>query len=584
MKRRLYVLAPFILQTWAASALAANAVVNIKTNGGLCLDDLGWSTALAAPIGQFTCNGYQNQKFDATVAANGNLILANQFSGQCMDVNGASSADGAPLIQFNCSGGANQSFRAVARSSGKYQIVAVHSGKCLGVSNINNGTQPTQSTCNGSAGQDFSIQVLSGSLPLTVPSPTTSPSPVLAANLLNVQSPAQNATVSGTVQIKGQAGSQWLTVAGFDASDTSIKVASDVKPAGGAFALSLDTTKLPNGQKKVALIAFSVASGQSGGTRVQFDLSLNVQNGVTLPNPSPTVAASGMIVGACAYVTNDFKRIAATGIKALRMDHPDASTIELARTFGIEVLPIADYGYSDLSATGNWLAPPTQANLATWARRMVDTYRNMKNPPKVIEVWNEPWNSGFWDNKTPDAAFYLEIVKAFAKEAWAQWPTVKLLVSADQQGIGYRTKLLAADKTGILRDPRVLPTTHNYVEGRTPTQKTGTPCDWDLDRYECAYQDFKAHGHPDPQVWITEFGWETVTPAPSIAYYGTVTEQTQADYTIQALEIFRKSGHVAAAYGFMYRTGENWAYNWLRPDNSDKPVVGAIKAYLSTQR
>src|SRR6185503_2252690 len=100
----------------------------------------------------------------------------------------------------------------------------------------------------------------------------------------------------------------------------------------------------------------------------------------------------------------------------------------------------------------------------------------MQNPPRVIEVWNEPWLTGFWQ-PGPDAPAYLELVKAFAAEAWAVWPDVRLLVSADQ-GDGkyeFRKALLAADTGGFLNDARISPTTHDYVEGRTPTEVTGTP-------------------------------------------------------------------------------------------------------------
>jgi hypothetical protein len=213
---------------------------------------------------------------------------------------------------------------------------------------------------------------------------------------------------------------------------------------------------------------------------------------------------------------------------------------------------------------------------------MVDVWRSMTAPPPVIEVWNEPWLTGFW-LPGPDAAAYLELFKAFAAEAWAVWPNVTLLVSADygQGGYEFRKKLLEADTTGFLNDPRILPTTHNYVEGRSPTEVTGTPCAWDLDRFECAYADFKAHGHPDPQVWITEFGWESITPG-GRNDVTPVTEALQAQYITDALRIFHDSGKVARAFSFLYKRDDPWNYNWLRPDNSQKPVCNAVKTLIET--
>jgi hypothetical protein len=295
----------------------------------------------------------------------------------------------------------------------------------------------------------------------------------------------------------------------------------------------------------------------------------------------PSPAGFGDFTGVCAYATSDFAALKTLGIHNARMDRPSAALIETARTYGIEVLPIADYGFTDLSGQNDDKYPPLSENRATWAKRMVDLWRGMQAPPKVLEVWNEPWNTGFWKPQ-PDAAAYLELVKAFAKEAWAVWPTVTLLVSADTvyPDTPFRQTLLNADTSGFLKDPRILPTTHNYVEGRTPTQVTGDPCSYDLNRFDCAYDAFKAHGHPDPQVWVTEFGWEsdtaggtnTVTP---------VTESLQATYTTDALKLFRASGHVAKAFAFLFKSNDPWNYNWLRPDNSQKPVCQSVKTLIA---
>ncbi len=302
----------------------------------------------------------------------------------------------------------------------------------------------------------------------------------------------------------------------------------------------------------------------------------------TIGGPSPQPTGYGDFTGVCAYSTQDFAALQAIGIKNARMDRPTAAVIETARTYGIEVLPIADYGFTDLSGQNDDKYPPLPQNYAEWAQRMVDNWRSMQDPPKVLEVWNEPWNASFWKPQ-PDPAAYLELVKAFAKEAWAVWPNATLLVSADEvyPQQKWRDPLLQADTTGFLSDPRVLPTTHNYVEARTPTQVTSEPCSYDLNRFDCAYTAFKAHGHPDPQVWITEFGWDSAT-AGGTDTVATVSEELQATYTTDALRSFRSSGHVAKAFSFLYHRDDPWNYNWLRPDNSQKPVCASVKTLIAT--
>lgn len=90
----------------------------------------------------------------------------------------------------------------------------------------------------------------------------------------------------------------------------------------------------------------------------------------------------------------------------------------------------------------------------------------------------------------------------------------------------------------------------------------------------------------DPQIWITEFGWES-TPLANTneeANFGTVSRELQASYTVQAYETFRASGRVAGAFSFVYRIApdnrHNWTFNWVDPEAKDKPVVDAMRQYL----
>jgi hypothetical protein len=281
-------------------------------------------------------------------------------------------------------------------------------------------------------------------------------------------------------------------------------------------------------------------------------------------------------IGVCAYRPTDLDLIASLGVKHVRMDNPSAATIDLARSKGLEVLPIADYNpWTDTrpaGASSDKYLPDTDAKRQLWAQRMVAQWAGMASPPKVLEVWNEPWLTGFSEDGI-NAASYLALVKAFAAEAWKVWPGATILVASDTMGTDsypWRQNLLAADTGQFLTDPRVLPTTHNYIEGRTPTQVTASPCAWDLDRYKCAYTDWKAHGHADPQVWVTEFGWES----------GVVGEANQAAYTRQAFQSFKSSGMVAAAFTFFLKSNDAWSYNWLRTDNTQKPVTAAVKEML----
>lgn len=387
-------------------------------------------------------------------------------------------------------------------------------------------------------------------------------------------SPVSNAMVQGKVQ---------LTLGGTGLVNVEIKrdqqtIATCVISNGGTSAsVELDATRFPNGTVTLAARGSDSPAGQPSTHDADAGpLVLRVDNPTRLPSYAE-------LTGVCAS-SSDFPKLQALGVRNARVDHPSAELIEEARRYGIEVLPIADDGFPDLSGENDQMFPPLPQNRAAWAKRLVDKWRTMQNPPRVFEVWNEPWLVNFW-KPMPDAVAYLQLVKAFAKEAWAVWPQATLLVSADhissRKNYIFIDELLKADTTGFLNDPRILPTTHNYVEARTPTERSPTPCAWDLDRFACAYDKFKAHGHPNPQVWVTEFGWESSTPGGTTSTT-TVSEQMQADYTRQALQLFRSSGKVARAYAFLFHENDPWNFNWLRPDNSQKPVCATVKQMIAT--
>lgn len=93
-------------------------------------------------------------------------------------------------------------------------------------------------------------------------------------------------------------------------------------------------------------------------------------------------------------------------------------------------------------------------------------------------------------------------------------------------------------------------------------------------------------GEGDKPMWLTEFGWNT-TPDPTngndFARY--VTEQQQAEYTMQAFEIGRSYDWMGVMFvwnlNFQVTTSgpndEKWGYGVLRRDWSPRPAFAALK-------
>jgi hypothetical protein len=290
----------------------------------------------------------------------------------------------------------------------------------------------------------------------------------------------------------------------------------------------------------------------------------------------------------------NYPAVKSLNILRVRSDMPNLSKFTAAKTNGIKILPILCYcEYGDLNGGHDGFSNDKYAPLAQyvgeWARRKLATLKANCGAeiPEAIEVWNEPEWTWAW-KPAPSASTYYKMVVETAKQAWAIWPNVKILVSSNPMYSDnlreWRTELLSYDTSKLLADPRIHPTTHNYCQTKPPTFR------WPTDdhkwgsfqtRYEDAYNDYKAHGHPDPKVWVTEFGWSTYprTGEPLVDQYPVTLEQ-QRDYTVEAIKIAAASGKVEKMYSFLYRSNEPWNYNWMYPDNTPKLVGAAVKAAL----
>ena len=73
--------------------------------------------------------------------------------------------------------------------------------------------------------------------------------------------------MSGTVTIAGTAGTGWSNLRAYNSAGAP--VSSDAAPAGGSYALTVDTTKLVNGTNALSVSAFSVPPAKPEALRPQ---------------------------------------------------------------------------------------------------------------------------------------------------------------------------------------------------------------------------------------------------------------------------------------------------------------------------
>ncbi|MFI1769239.1 RICIN domain-containing protein [Streptomyces sp. NPDC020800] len=146
----------FLLACATTSSAAPAAFWALEnSHSHLCLGVSGSSTAISAPVIQWSCDSGSEQQWNF-VAGSGldQYTLHNGNSGQCLAIGSSSTTVGAKAIQYPCNGLRDQLWKYNQIN----QLINVNSGLCLAIpgSSTSNGTRAVQWTCqNANADQQW---------------------------------------------------------------------------------------------------------------------------------------------------------------------------------------------------------------------------------------------------------------------------------------------------------------------------------------------------------------------------------------------------------------------------------------------
>jgi hypothetical protein len=267
-----------------------------------------------------------------------------------------------------------------------------------------------------------------------------------------------------------------------------------------------------------------------------------------------------------------------------------------AAQLGIRVLAIATYapGWASGHPEDDKYPPTNPADYGRFVSAIADRYgrngtfwrshpRLTPSPITAIELWNEPWLTGFW-KPTPDSAAYARLVRAGATAVKSRHPGIQVLASADvpeeSEGVGvdWFKSLLLADPT-LWRSRLVnVWSVHLYCHNLSPWDTTETQ----RARFDRIYltRSLAQQALADKPIWITEFGWRT---AP--ADHDAVDEETQARYQREALVRINTEWRSFVQRSFVFtftKPSPEDLYNLVRPDGSARPAWGAIQTFITS--
>ncbi len=281
----------------------------------------------------------------------------------------------------------------------------------------------------------------------------------------------------------------------------------------------------------------------------------------------------------------------------------------------ISITRAPDWARSTTEANG----PPTDPQaLADFIQTILD--RDFGRALSAIEIWNEPNLIREWTGAPMTGSEYMRLFRP-AYETITRWSSQSghriQLITAGLAPTG--TSEFSADdrafleqmyQAGLANYPDVMVGIHPYGWGNAPDARCCDPVadrGWDdntrfffLDNIDAYRQIMRRYGAPPTQqLWITEFGWATYDglggyPAPQ-PFFDYVNEWSQANYTIEALDILQNSGNYndigptilwnlnfALLPGAVSERREEQAgYSLLRPDGSERPVYQILRMALN---
>ena len=234
--------------------------------------------------------------------------------------------------------------------------------------------------------------------------------------------------------------------------------------------------------------------------------------------------------------------------------------VAAARQRGFQVLATLAYtpGWARPGTSSDKYPPANNADYATFVRAAVQRYSSQGI--KAWEIWNEPNVSSFWLPK-PDPAAYTRLLQAGYQAVKSVDPTATV-VSA---GVAHAGGTLdSADPSGYWLSPYRFVSQMYAAGARGSFDALGLhpyaafPYAPSSDKSWNTFQQtdeihglMAQHGDDAKKVWATEAGYHTGTSSES------VTEQQQADYTIEYLDLWNDWSFTGPFFFYMPRDRSN---------------------------
>lgn len=256
------------------------------------------------------------------------------------------------------------------------------------------------------------------------------------------------------------------------------------------------------------------------------------------------------------------------------------SIVNLYRKNGLDIIARLDRppSWARKNATASGASGPPD-NINDYGDFIEAFARHYSGQIYYFQIWNEPNLAREWNDGPIDPSAYVKLLQTAFRRAKAVDPSIRILSAplAITLGTPYAP---GSDKWRDMNDLDFLSAIYeagaqsyfdvlsaNAFGLRSPPEEPADPQKLNFQRVVLQHRIMERNGDSAKPVWINEFGWNAAPDSfpPEKLIWGRVSEEAQANYTVQAIDYARKNWPWAGVFSIWYfrQVGD------ISPDNSE---------------
>jgi len=272
--------------------------------------------------------------------------------------------------------------------------------------------------------------------------------------------------------------------------------------------------------------------------------------------------------------------------------------VDLAEEYGLEVIARLDRPPEWARPAGsNPEAPPLDPH--TYADFVYDFVRHYRGRIHYIQIWNEPNLHREWRYGSPvDPVAYVTLLRLAYERAKEADPNIQVLSAPlaarttddpDRLNLSELTFLEEMYQAGAAPYFDIM--SANGYGFEDPPSAPPDPARMNFRRVELVRLLMEKYGDQGKAIWLNEYGWNAAPEQfpPERLYWGRVSPQEQARYTVQgidyALDHWPWAGVICIWYfrqvGDIPDTQAEYYFRMVNVDFTPQPVYAAVRAAAS---